>query len=194
MSLRFTREIELRDGRTATLRRIEPEDAPGLMALDRAVVEAGHGVLRSVEGQEAQWARMSELGRQRLADRVERDPEAREKLQLVAILDGRLVGEASIDRSPMEFCRGSTLVSVEVHPEAQRLGLGRALMVALLDWAQAATDPPVHRVGLFARADNHRAIALYESLGFVHEGLRRDFARLPDGTLVDDVVMALLLG
>ena len=53
--------------------------------------------------------------------------------------------------------------------------------------------PAVTRVGLFTLANNHRALGLYESLGFEREGLRRRLVRLPDGTYVDDVMMALFL-
>jgi putative acetyltransferase len=41
-------------------------------------------------------------------------------------------------------------------------------------------------------ADNAPAIALYEALGFAHEGRRRSFVRFGD-RYVDDLVMAKLL-
>ena len=48
------------------------------------------------------------------------------------------------------------------------------------------------RVELGVRADNLRAVALYRSLGFVEEGVRRDFVRLGDGSFVDDITMGQL--
>ena len=47
-------------------------------------------------------------------------------------------------------------------------------------------------VELQVRADNPRAIALYRSHGFEHEGTRRALVRADDGRLVDDLVMGLL--
>lgn len=186
------RTVELRDGRAAVIRPFVVEDAAGILALDRAVVAAGDGVLRSVEGQRRKWKELETTGADGLRRRLEREAGGRNGVQFVAVVGDEVVGLAEIHRIGVEFCRHSTALSVEVRPDHQGQGLGRRLMESVLDWARTV-EPPVLRVGLFTRADNHRAIALYESLGFEHEGLRRRFARLPDGTFVDDVVMALLL-
>ena len=47
------------------------------------------------------------------------------------------------------------------------------------------------RIELTVRADNLNAKALYEKLGFVHEGLRRRAMRV-DGAYFDSNAMALL--
>lgn len=71
----------------------------------------------------------------------------------------------------------------------QGVGAGRALITALLDhadqWAHYA------RVELHVYADNQRAIALYESLGFEREGVIRDSA-LREGGYADSIVMGRL--
>lgn len=79
-----------------------------------------------------------------------------------------------------------------IHPKAQGLGLGRALVETLLAWADAPPrdgEPAIERVELYVRADNPRAIALYRSVGFEEEGRRRGFVRTPDGERVDDLVL-----
>jgi len=53
--------------------------------------------------------------------------------------------------------------TIAVAPDARRRGLGRALMLALLDEARARRAAEVF---LEVRADNPNARALYESLGF----------------------------
>jgi ribosomal protein S18 acetylase RimI-like enzyme len=80
--------------------------------------------------------------------------------------------------------------SLEVHPDAQRRGVGRAIMEGLLEWARSVG---VNRVQLNVFADNHRAIGLYESLGFERVGYRRRLVREADGTERDDLEMGLLL-
>jgi len=52
----------------------------------------------------------------------------------------------------------------------------------------------IHRVKLFAESNNAQAIAFYQRLGFVHEGMLRDFYKRADEThYVDEYVMGLLL-
>ncbi|MBN8645547.1 MAG: GNAT family N-acetyltransferase, partial [Planctomycetes bacterium] len=82
-------------------------------------------------------------------------------------------------------------LSVGVHPEFQGLGVGRALMEAIIAWAETGEGRGVTRLDLDVFAVNHRAVGLYRSLGFEIEGTRRDFVRFEDGTFSDDHVMAL---
>ena len=67
-------------------------------------------------------------------------------------------------------------------------GVGRRLMEAVL---AAAWDLGLTRIELDVFSDNLRAIRLYESLGFEHEGRRRR-ARVLDGITQDFLVMAAL--
>lgn len=68
------------------------------------------------------------------------------------------------------------LESVVVAQPSQRRGLGRALCMAIVDWAIAAEATAV---GLEVRAGSYGAIALYEVLGFRRAGLRRDYYAAP---------------
>lgn len=47
----------------------------------------------------------------------------------------------------------------------------------------------LHRLELYVRSDNERALGLYLSLGFETESVRRDFVRLDDGSFLDDLCM-----
>jgi ribosomal protein S18 acetylase RimI-like enzyme len=77
-----------------------------------------------------------------------------------------------------------------VLPAWRGQGLGRRLLQACIDKAQARG---ITRVELEARADNARAIALYERLGFRHEAVKRKALRF-DGCYFDAAQMVLLLG
>jgi RimJ/RimL family protein N-acetyltransferase len=68
-------------------------------------------------------------------------------------------------------------------------GLGTAATTVLLDFAFGALD--LHRVELEVYAFNVRARHVYEKLGFVVEGVRRD-ALWWDGAWHDAVTMAIL--
>lgn len=115
------------------------------------------------------------------------------RVDLVAELEDparTIAGDATLQGIPVDYCAHVGILALGVHPDHQGIGLGRALMEALI--AQAATLG-MTRLELYVRGDNHRARALYASLGFVEEGVRRRFVRLPDGTHVDDHIMARLL-
>lgn len=71
-------------------------------------------------------------------------------------------------------------------------GLGRAMLEAAVAWAWAS--PSVRRVELGVMASNPGALALYRSVGFEVEGRYRGRFRQADGSLVDDLAMALVVG
>jgi putative acetyltransferase len=116
--------------------------------------------------------------------------EAPNAIMLVAEADGALVGELSLRAiSPRRaVCHVATL-GMSVKHDWRRKGVGRALMTEALAWAPTAG---ITRVELYVYARNAAAIALYEQLGFVVEGRRRNFIREGDAYL-DDLVMARLL-
>jgi RimJ/RimL family protein N-acetyltransferase len=105
---------------------------------------------------------------------------------LVAEDAGRVVGLLGLlGRSlPQDAHVGA--VGISVHREYRGRGLGTRLMLALFEWA------PLHgirRIEIEAFANNPRAISLYESLGFVREGVRSG-AVVVEGEDVDVVCMA----
>lgn len=102
----------------------------------------------------------------------------------------RVLGTSGLHPAGLALRRRHVMtLGISVAPEAQGQGVGRALMAAMLDYADRWAQ--VLRVELQVYADNHRAIALYESLGFRHEGRHIGYA-LRDGRYVDSLSMARL--
>jgi ribosomal protein S18 acetylase RimI-like enzyme len=177
-------EVALKDGRHATLRLATLQDAADLWELDRAVHLDGRGVVLTLDELPAT------LDEQRA--RLERLPSGLDGAAIVVELEGRAVALAQVRRYKLRMLWHVARFDLAVHPNAQGLGLGRAAMLCALGWARAVS-PPVLRAELNVLADNHRAVALYRSLGFEVEGVRRAFVRRADGSLGDDLQMALLL-
>lgn len=69
-------------------------------------------------------------------------------------------------------------------------GVGRALMATMVRWANGAH---ITKITLQVRTDNKRAIALYESFGFIIEGMARHAMRVGE-SYVDLLCMGLCLG
>jgi putative acetyltransferase len=99
----------------------------------------------------------------------------------------KIVGNAGLHTT---HARGVLGLGMAILPEFRGRGGGRALLGAAL--AHAA-DRGAHKVELEVWPDNARAIALYTSVGFAVEGVRRSHYRRRDGTLRSAIVMALLL-
>ena len=109
---------------------------------------------------------------------------------LVAVIDGKAIGSASLHRAENRRVHTAAL-GIAVHDAYAGRGAGSALMAGLVSLADDWLN--IRRLELTVYADNARAIALYERFGFEREGLHRDFA-FRDGAYVDAVAMARLRG
>lgn len=184
-------QVPLRGGHSCLVRPASLDDAPALFELERAIVRAREGIVKYEDELPPDAAAYLERQREFIA------PEEGVACPLVAVMEGRgVVGEGNIVRFKRRMLRHVGVLGLGVHPDAQGIGVGRALMERLLEWARAHRDADggrVLRVELYVRADNPRAIALYRSVGFELEGTRRGFLRREDGALIDDHVMGLML-
>lgn len=106
--------------------------------------------------------------------------------QFVALDGTEVVGWCDVLPKNRPIYAHCGVLGVGLLPPFRGQGLGARLTRTALD---AARRRGVVRVELTVRADNARAIALYERLGFVHEGVMRD-ASLIDGVYGDVLLMA----
>ncbi len=157
-----------------TLRPATSADAPALAAI-RNLPAVRHGTLalpfRSISDTEAYIAKLS----------------AQDYL-LVAEQSGIVAGAASLNRFSGRRAHTGSLGIMVADPYHSQ-GIGTGLLTALLDLADHWLG--LTRLELHVFADNHRAIALYQRLGFVSEGCARNYA-LRDGALTDSLAMARL--
>jgi ribosomal protein S18 acetylase RimI-like enzyme len=171
------REIEIRPASML--------DAEALVALDHALLADGRGVVMAVD-----QLRNVEQMRVQIDDGYRQMSNGSSSIWLVAVMAGELVGAATLKQLEPALCSHVGLLSLGVHPSAQRRGIGRALLRALIEHAQSFG---MERLELWVRADNARARALYESEGFSLESVRRRFIKLESGSYVDDLVMTRFL-
>src|SRR5262245_61256085 len=134
-------------------RPLEARDIPDLIQVSRAVIEDGRGVVHTLE-----TADLDDVNR-RYAPFL-KDAELRDSACFVAEDEGRVIGCSAVQRLRPALVRHVAVLSLEVAPSSQGRGLGRALLRAIIDWADAHA---IDRLELYTRADNLRAIALYES-------------------------------
>ena len=159
-----------------TIRAAEPADAAGISALI--------GRLGTVEGTLA-------LPHMPVAARVEalQQVETRD-CKLVAVADGQVVGSAGLHNVGPSLRRAHVrYLAIALAPEWQGRGVGRQMILRLLDWADNWAG--VLRVELHVHADNDQAMALYRKLGLVEEGRHKAYA-IKGGRYVDSFSMARL--
>jgi L-phenylalanine/L-methionine N-acetyltransferase len=112
----------------------------------------------------------------------------RTDLLIVAERDGEVLGTAGLHPAgPAIRRRHALMLGISVAPEAQRQGVGSALMAAMCDYADRWIG--ALRIELTVYTDNAPAIALYRKFGFELEGTHRGYA-LRDGRYVDAHAMA----
>ena len=165
-----------------SLRRGRAGDVPAIVALYKAVGATPGGIAR----------RPHEVTTEYVSDFVAHSLE-RGIIIVAEFPDStRLAGELHAYRADLEVMKhvlGD--LTVAVHPEAQGQGVGRRLFIELLDEVKSK-HPDITRVELVTQVSNTRAQRLYESVGFVREGLMKSRILGPGGQVEDDIPMAWL--
>lgn len=121
------------------------------------------------------WESAAEYG----ARRISRD-------QLVAVVNNKVIGYASFHHpTPLVFNRHVFEFNIGVHPEAQRLGVGRKLLDTLKEEVRKKGG---RKLSLRVLATNPTALEFYKACGFIEQGrLSKEF--LIEGKEVDDILM-----
>lgn len=173
-------EITLRDGRSCTLRSPTPEDAEAMLA---------H--LRGTRAETDFLARGPQ-------DPVPTVEEERAMLQkqldhprsgfLAAFVDGEIVGSTGLHSQDIVRFLHRAGIGISVCKAYWHLGVGSALLGEVLAQARRMS---IEQVELEVVAENTRAIALYQKMGFVSYGLREHASKLEDGTYQSEYLMVL---
>ncbi|WP_332697648.1 GNAT family N-acetyltransferase [Bosea sp. (in: a-proteobacteria)] len=111
-------------------------------------------------------------------------------LNIVAIRDGELIGQAGFERYRGRRAHVA-YIGIGVHDDHRGTGVGSALLGELVDAADNWFG--LRRLELTVYADNAAAIALYRKFGFEPEGLLRAYA-FRAGAYADALTMARLRG
>jgi RimJ/RimL family protein N-acetyltransferase len=112
-----------------------------------------------------------------------------DKVIIVPKIEGKIVGmmDFSVGRRRRSSHQGE--LGMSVHPRYQGLGVGRMMLNALIDWARE--NPRIETLRLKVHAKNKKAIALYQSVGFVEEGRKLKGVKFSDGSYDAVILMAL---
>ncbi|MBU6428588.1 MAG: GNAT family N-acetyltransferase [Cyanobacteria bacterium REEB65] len=112
---------------------------------------------------------------------------SRTSVFLVAAVDQRIVGVTDLHGEKKLAMRHCASMGISFAKDWRGKGIGTTLLEALITWAQKTGI--LRRIELQVFARNTGAIRLYERLGFVVEGRRKNSV-FKDGEFIDDLIMA----
>jgi len=95
-----------------------------------------------------------------------------DSLYVTALCEGEPVGCCGVTNA----CGDGDVNNVVVEESFRGLGIGKAMLCAMMEWGAALG---IENYTLEVRVSNTPAIRLYESLGFVSEGIRPNFYEKP---------------
>ncbi len=167
--------VVLKDGRKVLLRTYNPQDKEALFSF-----------YASLSPETLKWA-LPPYDRPRVERMVSNPANA---VILLAHHQDRVVGHVHIYTQPFTRAKGLGELLIYLHQDLQNIGLGNAMMQESI---RLTKEKGLHRIGLSVIAQNHRAIRLYEKVGFKHEGVRKEDYCGEDGHYYDVVEMGLLL-
>jgi RimJ/RimL family protein N-acetyltransferase len=172
------RELKLRDGRLARIRRAVPDDAGPVLEYLRGV---GGETPNLTFGAEGPGLKESEE-----RDYLARVAESDNSLAILALVGDTIVGGLTFDGGHRPRLRHAGEFGISVAQAYAGLGIGRAMIEYMLEWAERSGV--VRKINLKVRVDNAGAIRLYERMGWVHEG-RTTRDTLIDGQFNDCLLM-----
>jgi len=156
---KFPKAVKLKDGKKATLRPLHAKDEKEFHQLFQGIPERERMFIKHrVQDLKVihDWCKNIDYGR---------------NLPLLGLIDGKIVGDATLHQQLGGWKRHIGRVSVLVHPEFRGRGLARALITEILDIARRAGLEKVEAEFIGEQA---AAVKMFAMLGF------RQLVRLDD--------------
>jgi len=120
---------------------------------------------------------------------IERFRYSRNDTMLLAISDGKVVGNAVIESERIPRYSHRATLSVTVLRDCWGMGIGSELVRKLIDFSRGAG---IATVSLEVRSDNARAISLYEKFGFKKLGVYERFFKIGEHFFDADLMQITL--
>jgi RimJ/RimL family protein N-acetyltransferase len=110
---------------------------------------------------------------------------------IVAEVKGKVIGYIVFHSKNTKRLSHTGYFTTMIMKEYRDMGIGKLLIIQLLNWAEQ--NPLIEKVSLGVLSTNQRAIALYQSVGFVEEGRRIKEVKFSENIYVDDILMYKLV-
>ncbi|MGG0845270.1 N-acetyltransferase family protein [Peribacillus simplex] len=171
------------DSLSYMIRTGELEDAEAVLELQNSVISEGEYFI----------AVSNEFNKtiEQQRDWIQRSLENERETIIVAEINGEVIGWIGFESENRKRMSHKGSFGLMIRKNYRGMGIGKELVQALLDWAEA--NPLIEKVSLGVFSTNHRAIALYKSIGFVEEGRKIKEFKMSESEYVDDIIMYKLV-
>ena len=158
--MKYKKTIILKDGRTCVLRNGTEQDGQALLDIYN-LTHAQTDYLLSYPDE-------STLTSEQEARFLKEKTESENEIELLAVIDRIVVGSAGVSCvGKKDKVKHRAEFGISVDKAYWRLGIGRALLEACIECAR---DAGYIQIELEVVAENKKALALYESIGFEEYG------------------------
>ena len=176
------KEVILKNGEQLTIREATEDDAQAIIEFIKAIGDESDNLTFSG----AEFNNTIEEEQVVLRDHAEKE----NQIFVIAFIDGNIVGQMNARASHKPRLRHSCELGISTRKLHWGKGIATEVLTYLIEWAK--TNPVIRKVNLRANISNTKAIALYEKMGFEHEGVHtRDFYL--HGEFQDAVSMGLMI-
>lgn len=175
---KFPKVVTLKDGKKGTLRPLRRDDEKDFHKLFQGIPEPERMFIKHrVTDLEVirEWCRNIDYGR---------------NLPMVALIGGRIIGDATLHQQLGGWKRHIGRVSVLVHPDFRGRGLARALVGEIIEVARSAG---LERVEAEFIGEQETAIKMFAMLGFSQLLRLEDYVKDMQAVTHDYVLMGLEL-
>ncbi|MGC9942877.1 MAG: GNAT family N-acetyltransferase [Verrucomicrobiota bacterium] len=173
---KFPKTVRLKDTKKATLRPLRVDDEKEFHELFQGIPERERMFIKHrVQDKKVirDWCRNIDVGR---------------NLPLVGLINGKIVGDATLHQQLGGWKRHIGRVSVLVHPEFRGRGLARALITEILDIARRAG---LEKVEAEFIGEQEAAVKMFAMLGFRQLTRLEDYVKDMQAISHDYVLMGL---
>lgn len=176
------RQVELRSGESLVIREAEESDAAAIIAFIKAVGDETDYLTFSGDQFNLTIAEECEI--------IKTHRQASNRIFVIGLLDDLIVGQLNVVASPKPRLQHIGEFGISTRKTHWGKGVATAILQYMLDWAH--TNPVIRKINLKANANNTKAIALYQRMGFALEGRHpRDF--FIHGAFQDSISMGMLI-
>lgn len=172
------RQITLKNGKSAILRSPDETDAADLISYLQ-ITAAETDFLQCYPEERNMSLEQEETFLRNLMD----DPNS---VMILCRVDSKLAGNCNLNRFRFEKNRHRASIGVALFREYWGLGIGTAMLTALID---VAKQQGIEQLELEVMGDNTRAIPLYEKMGFRIAATHPNAYKRKDGVYVNAHIM-----